>query len=348
MSEFPELGFYALAGHADSSRDLLQEVSDGEAMGLGTVFISERYNRKEAAAQCGAAAAVSETITITTGVTNSNTRHPLVAAAFALTMQSLTGGRFVLGIGQGIPMLQAAMGINQITTAEMEDFAGLLRRLFRGETVMGHDGPAGRYPYLRLDSALDEHLPMGLAAFGENTLKLAGRCFDEVILHTYFTDETVVRCVETVRSAAEQAGRDPSDVRVWSCFATVGDHLPYEDRMMKTVGRLATYLQGYGELMLSANRWDPAALERFREHPVVAGRRGAIDASATTGELEQLAEVIPAEWFAPSATGTPAQCAQAVRHQLDLGCDGVIMHGATPAELTPVVAAYRDLQPEAS
>jgi hypothetical protein len=106
------------------------------------------------------------------------------------------------GARDACPSRQAAMGINQITTAEMEDFAGLLRRLFRGETVMGHDGPAGRYPYLypylRLDPSLDEHLPMSLAAFGENTLKLAGRCFDEVILHTCFTDETVVRCVETV------------------------------------------------------------------------------------------------------------------------------------------------------
>ena len=61
-----------------------------------------------------------------------------------------------------------------------------------------------------------------------------------MILHTYFTDETVVRCVETVRSAAERAGRDPAAVRVWSCFATIGDHLPYEARMMKTVGRCST------------------------------------------------------------------------------------------------------------
>ncbi|MYJ81753.1 MAG: TIGR03857 family LLM class F420-dependent oxidoreductase, partial [Acidimicrobiaceae bacterium] len=55
MSGFPELGFYALAGEADSSRVLLQEVRDGEELGLGTVFISERYNKKEVAAQCGAA-----------------------------------------------------------------------------------------------------------------------------------------------------------------------------------------------------------------------------------------------------------------------------------------------------
>jgi hypothetical protein len=31
----------------------------------------------------------------------------------------------------------------------------------------------------------------------------------------------------------------------------------------------------------------------------------------------------------------------AIRNQLDLGCDGVIMHGATPSELAPIVAEYR-------
>jgi len=41
------------------------------------------------------------------------------------------------------------------------------------------------------------------------------------------------------------------------------------------------------------------------------------------------------------AKGTPEQCAAAVRHQLELGCDGVIMHGATPTELEPVIGAYR-------
>ena len=31
---------------------------------------------------------------------------------------------------------------------------------------------------------------------------------------------------------------------------------------MTTVGRLATYLQGYGDLLVETNRWDPAVLER--------------------------------------------------------------------------------------
>ncbi len=337
-----ELGFYTLAGQPDSSRDLVQEVVDAEAMGLGTAFISERYNLKEAAVLCGAAGAVSDRIAIQTATTNHNTRHPMVSAGIARTMQSLTGGRFVLGIGRGIRPLQDAYGLDHITTAQMEDFAGLMRRLFRGEVVFGHDGPAGRFPLLHLDATLDEHLPMGLVAFGPKSLELGGRCFDEVVLHTYFTDETTSRCVEAVRRGAEDAGRDPAEVKVWSCFATIGDHLPEDLRLKKSVGRLATYLQGYGDLMVETNQWDPAVLERFRADEVVGGIAGAIDGTATTEQLAHIATIIPDEWLAPSATGSPAQCVAAVKHQLALGCDGVILHGATPEQLAPIVDAYRD------
>ena len=335
-----ELGFYTLAGQPSSSRDLLQEVVDGEAMGFGTVFISERYDRKEAATLSGAAAAVSERIQIQTAATNHNTRHPMVTAGYARTMQSLTGGRFVLGLGRGVPLAQDAYGIPRITTAQMEDFAGLMRRLFRGEVIVGHDGPAGRWPVLFLDDRLDEHLPMGIVAFGPETLKLGGRCFDEVVLHTYFTDDTTARCVRTVKQAAEEAGRDPASVKVWSCFATVGDHIPEDRRLMKTVGRLATYLQAYGDLLVRTNGWDHDVLGRFLADPIVQTSRG-LDVVGTTEQLEHVATLIPDEWLAPSATGTTAECVAAVRNQLALGCDGVIMHGATPAELAPIIDAYR-------
>jgi alkanesulfonate monooxygenase SsuD/methylene tetrahydromethanopterin reductase-like flavin-dependent oxidoreductase (luciferase family) len=130
-------------------------------------------------------------------------------------------------------------------------------------------------------------------------------------------------------------------VRVWSCFATIGDHLPEERRLMKTVGRMATYLQGYGDLLVRTNGWDTAVLERFRADPLVAGFRGGIDVHATPEQLEHIATLIPEDWLAASATGSPEQCAEAVRGQLALGCDGVILHGATPGELRPIVDAYR-------
>jgi alkanesulfonate monooxygenase SsuD/methylene tetrahydromethanopterin reductase-like flavin-dependent oxidoreductase (luciferase family) len=143
-----------------------------------------------------------------------------------------------------------------------------------------------------------------------------------------------------VKEAAEQAGRDPDAVQVWSCFATIGDHIPEDERLMKLVGRLGTYLQGYGDLLVRTNGWDPAVLERFLADPVVASVRG-LDVVGTTEQLEHVATLIPDEWLAPAATGSPPRCVAAVRNQLDLGCDGVILHGATPTELGPIVAEYR-------
>jgi len=336
----PELGFYTLPGQPDSSRDLINEVRLGEELGFGRVFVSERYNKKEAATLCGAVGAVSERIAISTAATNHNTRHPIVTAGFARTMQSLTGGRFTLGLGRGIAPMQDAFGISRITTAQMEDFAGLMRRLFRGEVIIGHDGPAGSWPVLHLDATLDEYLPMGMVAFGDNTLELAGRCFDEVVLHTFFTDETTAHCVQTVKSAAERAGRDPDDVKVWSCYATIGDHIAEEERLMKLVGRLGTYLQGYGHLLARTNGWDETVVDLFLADEVVSSVRG-LDVVGTTEQLQHVATLIPDEWLAPAAVGSPAQCVAAVRNQLALGCDGVIMHGATPSELAPIVAEYR-------
>jgi 5,10-methylenetetrahydromethanopterin reductase len=340
-----ELGFYVLAGAPKSPVELLDEMPAAEGLGLGSAFISERFNIKEAVTLSGAAAAASRTLGIATAATNHNTRHPAVTAAYATTMHRLTGGRFTLGLGRGINMLFDAFGMPRVTTAQLEDVVGLLRRLFRGEVVFGHDGPAGKFPVLVLDPSFDEDIPIGFVAFGPNSLALGGRVMDMVVLHTFFTDETTERCVATVREAAERAGRDPSSVRIWSCYATVHDGLPEDVRLKKTVGRMATYLQGYGDLLVRTNNWDPSVLERFRGDSVVSSFAGSIDDKADTATLEHIATLIPDDWLEPAATGSPRRCAERVLRQFDLGVDGVIMHGATPDQLAPVVDAYRAIRP---
>lgn len=340
-----ELGFYTLPGAPETPRELLAEIRDAEEMGLGAAFISERFNIKEAATLSGAVGAISDSIGIATAATNHNTRHPMITAAYAMTMHELTNGRFSLGLGRGIKRRDQAYGLPPITTAQMEDFVGVMRRVWAGEPVIGHDGAMGAYPALAMRGIEPTHIPMTLTAFGPNSLALAGRCFDAVVLHTFFTDETTARVVKTVKDAAEQAGRDPAAVRVWSCFATIGDHIPESIRLKKTVGRMATYLQAYGDLMVRTNAWDPAVLERFRADEFVAGFGGTIDDTATTEELEHVATLIPDEWLAPAATGTPEQCVAAVRGQFDLGCDGVILHGASPTDLRPIVQEYVRTRP---
>jgi probable F420-dependent oxidoreductase len=320
---------------------MFQELRDAEDMGLGTAFISERFNIKEAGALTGAAIGATSNINIVTAATNHTTRHPIVSASWASTLHIMSEGRFSLGLGRGIDAMFNAFGMPLATTDSMEQFALLMRRLWKGETVLNYADLTGTYPVLRLDPAFDLDIPLSITAFGPKTLEMAGRAYDNVILHTFFTDETTEHAVQTVKKSAEQAGRDPSTVKVWSCLATIGDHIDPALRLKKTVGRLATYLQAYGDLMVRTNKWDPEVLKRFRADEFVKTFPGALDAKGTTEDLERVAPLLPEEWLAPSATGTPEQCVAAIRNQFALGCDGVIMHGATPTELAPIVAAYK-------
>jgi probable F420-dependent oxidoreductase len=237
-----ELGYYLLAGAGgEGPATLMDEARRGEEMGLGTALISERWNVKEASSLFGAACAVTKRMQIATAATNHNTRHPLITGSWSTTMHRLSGGRFTLGIGRGVAAMYAAFGVPSVTTAQMEDFAHVMRRLWHGEVIFNHDGPIGKYQVLFLDPDFKEDIRLAIVAFGPQTLALGGRVFGDVILHTYFTPETLQRSVKTVKDAAEQAGRDPDSVLVWSCFATVGDHLPEDLRLKKTVARLATW-----------------------------------------------------------------------------------------------------------
>ncbi|MBA59876.1 MAG: TIGR03857 family LLM class F420-dependent oxidoreductase [Gammaproteobacteria bacterium] len=340
-----ELAFYALAGAPENPRNLLDEVIQAEELGIGNCFLSERFNIKEAATLSGAVGAVSEKLGIATAATNHNTRHPVVTGSYASTMHFLTGGRFALGLGRGIDVLFRAMGLSRITTKQLEEFVGIMRRLHRGETISGYEGSVGKWPMLRLDPGFDEYIPLILTAFGPNSLALGGRVFDAVVLHTFFTDETTARCVNDVKVAAEKAGRNPADVRVWSCLAVVGNHLSPELQLKKTVGRMATYLQAYGDLMVRTNNWEFKELDNFRKSEIVRHFQGAIDQMASFDELQQIEELIPEDWLSHSAMGSPRNCVEVINKQFDLGCDGVILHGASPDELGPVIREYKKHRP---
>lgn len=341
---FPELGFYGLAGPAPNPRELLDEVRLAEQLGLGAVFLSERFDAKDAAALAGAAAAVSESIGIGTAATNPNTRHPLVTATMATTLHRLSEGRYAFGLGRGFDVLFDLMGLPRVTSARLEDAVEIYRTLWRGDAVTGHDGPAGSFPYLSRTAEGTDRIPILMVALGDRTLELAGRVADGVVLHTFFSDATLARAVKIVRDSAAEAGRDPASVRIWAVLATVEDSVPEEARDRKLVGRLATYLQGYGDVLVRANGWDRSVLDRFRADPVVQGHGGAFDTSATPEVLEHIRSLLPAQWLATSATGSADRCASRIADQFEAGADSVILHGATPAELAPVLSAWRLLR----
>lgn len=343
---FSELGFYGLAGHAADPRALVGEVADAEGLGLGSVFLSERFNYKDAAVLSGVAAATTTRLGIATAATNHNTRHPLITATMAATVHRLSRGRFTLGLGRGFDALFDVMGLPRITNAALKDAISVQRRLWAGEKF-DHSGPSGDFPYLFLmDEEIAEDIPVLMVALGPKALALAGGIADAVVLHTFMTDQAVERSVTQARAGAEAAGRDPAALRIWACTAVVEDSVPHTDFLKKTVGRLATYLQGYGDLMVRMNDWDPIDLQRFRDDPLVTKFQGAFDAAATTEELEYLAEkVIPQSWQDCAITGSATSCAQQITDLLEATkVDSVILHGATPRQLAPVLAAYSEVR----
>jgi hypothetical protein len=96
-----------------------------------------------------------------------------------------------------------------------------------------------------------------------------------------------------------------------------------------------------GRSFVGTNKWDPELLCCYLEDPIMTTVAGPLDGAGTREQIEHAATLLPAEWLAPSATGSPVRWVAAIRAQLALGCDGVILHGCTPEELRPVATYYR-------
>jgi hypothetical protein len=82
-------------------------------------------------------------------------------------------------------------------------------------------------------------------------------------------------------------------------------------------------------------------LQRFRADAVVQSVAGGIDHKATAAQIEHIATLLPEEWLEPAATGSAQRCVDRIRAEFGYGADAVILHGATPDELEPIVAQYR-------
>lgn len=341
---FPELDCYLLPGHTQTPADAIDQARAAEAAGLGRVWLSERFDVKEAGVICGAALAVTERLRVATAATNLHTRHPLLLASLASSLHHLSHGRFELGIGRGIGVRDHMLGLPSVTNAMLADGVGLLRRLWKGERVVGHDGPLGKFPFLTMGDWIDAEIPIHFVGFGPGSLRMAGAHFDGVHLHTFIPYSGLRRAKALVQEGAEKAGRDPDAIRITTVCATAVNP-DREDFLRKMIARMATYMQapGYVERLIELNDWDAEVLAAFRASPAVQAVKGGIDSTATLEQLEKIAPLIPKDWL-PAATGTPEECARYWQGELENGADSVCIHGSTPDEFAPALEAFAKLR----
>jgi probable F420-dependent oxidoreductase len=150
-------------------------------------------------------AAATARIRIGPCVTNPATRDPTVTASAMATLNQISGGRMVLGMGRG-DSAQRVLGRKPVTVERMEQECRLIRELAAGREA-SVDGVNVRIKWARGE------LPIYVAGYGPKALHAAGRVADGVIIQ--LADPAIVAwCLRWVREGAEQADRDFNQIRV--------------------------------------------------------------------------------------------------------------------------------------
>jgi 5,10-methylenetetrahydromethanopterin reductase len=340
---FERFGTYILPGRVSDPLRGLSEATEAESIGLGCVWISERYATKEPAVLSGAISQLTQRARIA-GTMYATVRNPVVTASVCNLMQALSGDRFRLLLARGVATHLATVGSPPITFARLKDFIALMHRLWAGETV-SYEGILGRFPAMQLtDRHIGARPPIILTAIGPKTLQFAGEHCDGVLLHPFISTEGVQKSARLVREAAARAGRDPSSVRVYHNVIAAPDLAPEEEEAV-VGGRAITYFQvpGYGEMITEINGWDPSPLALMRAHPQLAALGGKLaDQSFTRMQLVDVSRTLPRWWYEEGAAiGTPEKCAAKLCEFLDAGADEIVLHGSAPRQMGALMAALR-------
>jgi F420-dependent oxidoreductase-like protein len=248
------LGFSlgTLGSTASAPGDQLKLVQAAERLGYASVWASEGYGVDPATTLAWLAAGT-ERIELGTGILQISGRTAIAAAMAAATIDRLSGGRFLLGLGTSGP--QVAEGWHghryERPLAHLRDYVQVVRTALEGRPVR-HEGPTLVLPLpgsrgKELTMAAEpvrRPLPLHLAAMGPKAVSLAGEVADGW-LPIHFPPEHVADSLRYLREGAARAGRDPSRIAVSPMvMAMVDDDADYARDLVRPM--LALYLGGMG------------------------------------------------------------------------------------------------------
>ncbi len=144
-------------------------------------------------------------------VTNPGIRDPTITASWYATMQDISNGRMVMGIGRG-DSSRRVVGLRPVKVDEFERRLRMIKDLMNGRKV-DWNGKELELAWVRKE--LPE-IPMHVAGYGPRALGVAGRVGDGVIIQ--LADPQIIQWImATARAAAEEEGRDPDALKCIVC-----------------------------------------------------------------------------------------------------------------------------------
>jgi alkanesulfonate monooxygenase SsuD/methylene tetrahydromethanopterin reductase-like flavin-dependent oxidoreductase (luciferase family) len=234
----PGIGTFISAGR--SLEQAIERVRLAESLGYDSTYVTHIAGR-DSLTVLAAYAAATERIRLGTGVLPIYSRTPAATAQTAATIDELSGGRMVLGVGVSHRLTVEAwygQSIDRPVT-EMREYVGAIRAMFRGEEPPEGEKWPTRFRFMGYE--VRPELPIYIAALSPNMLRLAGEIGDGVLL--WLCDPPYVRdvVIPEVTKGRERAGKtlDGFDVVPAVPAAVTADRAATLERLR---GDLVTYL----------------------------------------------------------------------------------------------------------
>jgi len=213
-----------------TTEDQVEIVKEAERLGYDSIWTAEAYG-SDAATILGFMAAQTSTIKLGSAIFQMPGRSPAMTAMTAATLDQLSGGRMLLGIGSSGPQVAEGWHGQRFgrQIQRTREYVEVVRMALRRERVEFHGEtlelplPDGPGKALKLTIApVQEEIPIFLAAIGPNNTKLAGEIADGWI-PTLFSPEHVAEFRPLLEEGAARAARSLDGFRIMptvNCFVT--------------------------------------------------------------------------------------------------------------------------------
>ena len=277
-----------------------------EDAGFDSVWVTERFGHEEAFSVLGVLTGATSRITMGIGVANPYSRHLGMLAMAAETMDRLSQGRFILGMGRSDKtVVENLMGL---------DYSHSLRDL--SAAITGLRSSLQRSPEaiekVEFDASLhltsiQNSIPIYMAAIGPRALRLAGEKADGVILNTYSSVGYVRWAVEQIHVGARAAGRDPRSIDI-ACM------------MVVRTGQRSDYTQMKARICRHFHESPQVSQYFVRDVPISLAEVGKIQEFMTAGKQEEAVALVSDELIKEYyLVGSYDECAARVREYRDAG-----------------------------
>jgi 5,10-methylenetetrahydromethanopterin reductase len=223
-----------------------------EEAGFEDVWFPDHYFIREVYAALALAAAATMRVGLGTAVTSPYLRHPVLLASAVATIDEISEGRAILGIGVGGHEFPGQLNVSLARPlAVCREASDVVRRLLAGETVTAQ-GKIFSVQGARLHFTPARRIPVYLAARGPQMLALAGEIADGVITHgTHASYLELAR--DQVAGGLAKAGR-----RAGAVDLTLMGEVAVTDDLARERDRLRARC-----VLMAGGEYAPALVERY-------------------------------------------------------------------------------------